>query len=531
MTRVVVILLLSALTLPARVLPAQVPYTPDLDLTKKELVAAFSSAPLVLDPREAFGAQDLQIATAIYEGLVTYHPYTLQPVLGVAESWEVSDDGRIYRFHLRPDARYSNGDQVTAQDFRNTWMRSLDPSAEGVYSFFFDIIKGATEYRTGLSGSPEAVGIRAISDTILEVELSRPVGHFLYMLCHMAFVPLHPEYHSSSGWGTAGLIVGNGPFRMTRWTDQEMRLVKNRYYWDEKKVQLDKIEIYFTIGLDEIARGVNDGRIHWAENGNTEALRDVSAIQFHPLFATSFLFFLTEQAPWSDPRVRRALALLVPWESIRGSSPVFPAYSLVPTLSFYPSVEGIREADVDGGMSLLAEAGFPQGEGLADVLIRVPRGSMAEDVAHRMAEAWEESLPISVNVASSDYGTYLRELEGRDYTLGTMTWIGDFLDPLTFLQIWTSTSRLNEARYANPEFDALLSEAMSALDETRYEKLAETERILLADTVVLPLSHPPALNIIDLDRVGGWFPNPLDIHPFKYLRFKPRDMPQALARL
>jgi peptide/nickel transport system substrate-binding protein/oligopeptide transport system substrate-binding protein len=149
--------------------------------------------------------------------------------------------------------------------------------------------------------------------------------------------------------------------------------------------------------------------------------------------------------------------------------------------------------------------------------------------ARKIATVWEEKLPIRVRVEASDYQDYLREIERKDHTLASMTWIGDFPDPLTFLQMWTSVSRLNEANYQNPRFDALIEEAMASRDDTRYAKLAEAERMLLNEAVVLPLSHPPAFNLINLDRIDGWFPNPLDIHPFKYLRFKVGDLPRMYA--
>jgi peptide/nickel transport system substrate-binding protein/oligopeptide transport system substrate-binding protein len=505
------------------------PLVPDVDIAEKELVAAFSPTRLVLDPVHAFGTQDLQISTAIYEGLVTYHPITLQPVLGVAENWEISDDGRTYRFFLRETARYSNGDRVTAGDFRNSWMRILDPGDEGEYSFLFDVIKGASEYRRGLTKDPATVEIRAVSDTLLEVKLAQPASHFLFMLCHMTFVPVHPEYQNRTGWDRGASIIGNGPFNIVRRTSEEMVLARNGHYWDRENVKLERIRIRFMNDRDEITRGLNGKRIHWAETGDTEALRDRDAIQFYPLFGTSYMYFLTDKAPWNDSRVRRALALFLPWESVREEASVFATDKLVPSLSFYPEVEGIASGDVEKSLSLLSEAGYPEGRGLSDILIRVPKGSSAEVAARKIATVWEEKLPIRVRVEASDYQDYLREIERKDHTLASMTWIGDFPDPLTFLQMWTSVSRLNEANYQNPRFDALIEEAMASRDDTRYAKLAEAERMLLNEAVVLPLSHPPAFNLINLDRIDGWFPNPLDIHPFKYLRFKVGDLPRMYA--
>ncbi len=496
---------------------------------QSDFVAAFTPARLVLDPLHSYKTQELQIATAIYEGLVSYHPISLAPVPAAAERWEISDDGLVYTFHLRAEARYSNGARVTARDFRESWMRILAPEAEAEYAFLLDIIEGAADYRGARASDPQSVAIKAISDTVLEVRLTKPAGHFLSMLCHMTFMPVHEQYHGETGWDTGARIVGNGPFILAERTHQGMMLIKNPHYWDSENVKLATIRIRFIHDPIEVTRELNDGRIHWAENGDVDTLKDRETIQFYPMFGTSYLYFLSDTPPWSDARVRRGLALLLPWPAIREQSSAFSTHTLVPALTFYPDVAGIVEPDTETGLDLLAQAGYPRGAGLPRIRIKVPRGSSAEFAAHRIASTWEEALDVSVSVEAREYENYLAELKKHDYTMASATWIGDFADPLTFLQIWTTESRLNDARYMNPAFDALIDQALGEKGESRYARLSKAESLLLEEAVVLPLSHPPAFNLIDLEKVSGWYPNPLDIHPFKYFGIRSFGPPPGYA--
>jgi len=500
-----------------------------LHAAEGELVAAFAPTELVLDPVHSYKTQELQLATAIYEGLVTYHPVSLKPMPALARTWEISDDGRVYRFVLRENGRYSNGDAVTAEDVRRSWLRILDPADQGEYSFLLDVIKGAGDYRTGRMRDPSVVGIRAVSDTVLEVELAEPAGHFLSMLCHMAFVPVYPGYQGRSGWDRTASIVGNGPFVMESRGPNEMILVKNPYYWDRDRVALERIRVLFIDDPLEITRRINSREIDWADDGDTGSLEDTDMIQLDLLFGTSYLFFRCGSAPWSDPRIRKGLALVLPLEELRQQFAPFGTDTLVPALFSYPEVEGLADGDEERGMALLAEAGYPNGRGLPGLVIKVPTGSGAENTARLLSSTWQEKLSVRVKIQTYPYDRYLEELENDDYTMGSTTWIGDFADPLAFLQIWTSGSNLNEAGYDSAEYDLRIEKAMAEPRQERYASLAEAEAFLLGEAVVIPLSHPPSFNLIDLDRVGGWYSNLMDIHPFKYMRFKVRRPPPDAA--
>jgi oligopeptide transport system substrate-binding protein len=495
-----------------------------------ELVIALMSTELNYDPAHAFSSLESQLYTAIYEGLFIYHPVDLSPVAGAASEWELSDDKKVYRFYLRENAYYSNGDPVVAEDFKISWLNVLDPDENAEFSAFFDIIKGAKAYRLGQNNDPDSVGIRAISDYILEVELEKPAAHFLKLLCHMSFVPVHPEYYNTEGWENNKSIIGNGPYFIYSKDDSEIVLLKNNLYWDSANVGIEKIIFRFYDDRTKISEDINIGNVHWAMDWDYQSLEDTSNILPNPMFATTYLFMKCVNPPWDDYRVRRALALLVPWEEIRNEDVVFfPTDKLIPELPEYPSVATISEKNREEAFRLLSEAGYPDGHGLPEIIFKVPYGTVSESVANVMAEAWRDELGTEVTFKLMDYSNYYRSLKLNDYTIGQMTWIGDFADPLTFLGMWTSESNLNDAGYSSLKYDNLIERGIAEEGEDRYRIFSEAESLILEEAVVLPLSNRPAFNLIDLDYVLGWIPNPLDLHPFKYLHLKEARMLPNLA--
>jgi peptide/nickel transport system substrate-binding protein/oligopeptide transport system substrate-binding protein len=195
-----------------------------------------------------------------------------------------------------------------------------------------------------------------------------------------------------------------------------------------------------------------------------------------------------------------------------------PTTRLIPKLPHYPEARGIGENNTEEALIILEEEGFPKGEGLPEIVIKIPTGFESRRIALVMEQAWEENLEVEVSVEEYDFSEYYGELRNTSYTLGTISWIGDFPDPLTFLQMWTADSNLNDAGYNNPEYESIIDTSMTQSGKKRYRTLAEAEEILLQEAVVLPINHLPAWNLVDLFEIGGWFPNPLDIHPFKYLQ-------------
>jgi peptide/nickel transport system substrate-binding protein/oligopeptide transport system substrate-binding protein len=518
------IVLLAAL---AAARPAALPQESAPDIT-----VAFSSTDISFNPLHTFTATEAQIYTALFEGLVSYHPLTMEPLPAAAARWEVSEDKTRYRFFLRETGRYWNGDPVTSFDFRSSWLRLLDPEAKSEYSFLLDMIRNAKAYRTGEIDDPAEVGIYAVSPYVLDVQLEYPAGHFLKVLCHHSCVPVHPKFLEKRVWNDTNIIPGNGAFYVYSQNESEMLLIKNSLYWDAKSIRTESIRILLHETAADSTASFNDKESQWVADGFIfSEIEEPEGIVTNPLFATNYFYFSCREEPWSNPDVRRALALIVPWDRIR--SPQFmyiPSERLVPALPSYPQIEGIGARQTDEALILLEKAGYPNGEGLPEITIKIPAGFESRRIALMMKQGWEEALDVTVTVREYDFSDYYNELKGSDYTLGTISWIGDFPDPLTFLQMWTESSNLNDAGYSNDEFEELIDRSMLESGKERYATLAQAEEKLLQDAVVLPINHLPAWNLIDLSELEGWYPNPLDIHPFKYIRLRKLEVGPWIVR-
>jgi oligopeptide transport system substrate-binding protein len=236
--------------------------TPDTS-SVREFVLADLPETVSLDPLHTFTTFESQFYTAIYEGLVIADPESLQPVPGVAQSWQSSDSGKTWTFKLRPDAQYSNGDTVRAQDFVAAWMRMLDPANNAENSYLFDVIKGARAFRMGTQKDPATVGLTAVANDTLKVELETPAPHFLKMLTHIAFLPLHPSLIKAAPWDKASTVIGNGPFVIKSRSDTEIVLDKNTHYWDADNVRLDRLRIRFMEEKMDATDGYITGKIQW----------------------------------------------------------------------------------------------------------------------------------------------------------------------------------------------------------------------------------------------------------------------------
>jgi peptide/nickel transport system substrate-binding protein/oligopeptide transport system substrate-binding protein len=499
----------------------------------REFVIADIPQKLSLDPLHTFTSFESQFYTAIYEGLVIADPLTLEPEPGVASDWQSSDSGTVWKFNLRPDAEYSNGDKVRAQDFVDSWLRMMDPANNAEYSFLFDVIKGAHAFRTGEEKNRAAVGVKALSPDVLQVELENPAPHFLKLLTHISFLPLHPSLLRTSGWENAKTVIGNGPFVIRSRSDTEILLDKNPAYWDAANVALDKLRVRFMDDANDATDAYITGKVQWVTQSliSSDKLIASDRLEVFPMFGTTYFFFACDQTPWSDWRVRRGLALLVPWEKLRTKDAFFfPSELLIPAIPGYPTVQGIAAQQVDEGKKLLADAGFPNGRGLPALVVKLGKDSDAKKYVETMADAWKAIVGLDVIIKEVDPDSYYEETKKRDYALGISTWIGDYADPLTFLQLWTSGSNLNDARFVDKDYDAAVNDSLSLVDsKKRYRRLADAEQIFLTKAAILPLDHRPAINLINTKSIDGWFSNPLDVHPFKFIKFKGRTTPPGIT--
>jgi peptide/nickel transport system substrate-binding protein/oligopeptide transport system substrate-binding protein len=415
--------------------------------------------------------------------------------------------------------RFWNGDPVRAQDFLAAWISLLEPKRESPYSSLFDIIEGARDYRNGIIKDPEKVGITASDDRTLVVKLNSPASFFPAMLCHHSFSPIHPSMINNNDWSKKP-PVSNGPFRVDSVKKGSIVLIRNEQYWDLRRVALKKIILQYTETAEEASSMWNSGESRWIAGGvSIEALTDRSGIQLNVMFATHYYYIRSEVKPWNDYRLRRAMTLVLPWDEIR-SSHYLPAKTLIFPITGYPEVEGITETNYEEAEKLMAEAGFAGGAGVPELVIRLTPSQDAANIGSIMAAAWKEKLGLKVRVEVIPYERYFQSMKEKGYIIGSSTWIGDFADPYTFLQMWRRDSNLNDAHYDDDDYEALIEKSMMEEGDARLATLADAEKLLLERGTVLPISYSPALNIVDTNELDGWYPNALDIHPFKYLSFK-----------
>lgn len=475
--------------------------------------------PLELDPHKAMNTTEAQLFTGLYEGLVTYHPATMKPLPGLANRWTVSDDNRTWTFYLRDDAYYSNGDKVTADHFRQSWLKALGSESGSYFSSMLDIISGAYEYRKGL-GSADNLAVEAISERELRITLTEPAPHFLSILCHFSFVPIHPVMMGLDDWDRILNVPVTGPYRLRKRGTDRLNLEANPYYWDRESLDIGQIEISTDRDAYSLMQQFNRYEMDWIMAGyNTGMLTNPNGMVVSPLFGTTYYYFSNREKPWDNPLVRRALYLLLPWSEIHAQQ-MIPAHTLVPPIGEYPSPAEIPRYDRKKAMDLLDEAGFPGGRGLPEIVIRINSVMWGDPVPLLMKQFWEMTLETTVKIETIPSHLYYDSLRKPGYTLGHLSWAGDYADPMTFLQMWQSDSSFNDAKYSSKEYDALLKSSNQVPEEERFAELSKAEAHLLESGEVLPLAHFPAIHMLDLRFLGGWYTNALDIHPFKYLYWK-----------
>jgi peptide/nickel transport system substrate-binding protein/oligopeptide transport system substrate-binding protein len=420
---------------------------------------------------------------------------------------------------LREYARYWNGDKVRAVDFKNAWLSVLEPSRQSPYSSLFDIIEGARDYRLGKARDSSQVGIETPDDKTLIVHLSSPASFFPAMLCHHVFAPVHPSMLKIDDWSRTAPI-SNGPFYLLENNSGALSLAKNELYWDAGSVELSKIIIKWSKNGEDAAALWNSGEARWVSGDvELENIKDRSGLLINPIFATYYYYIRSVHKPWNDYHVRSALALALPWENIRKGY-YLPAKTLIYPIEGYPEISGMDKTDVEAARKMLVTAGYPGGKGLPELVFRISPGNEAARIGGIMSRTWKEQLGINVKIEIVGYNSYFESLKDDGYDVGFSTWIGDFADPYTFLQMWRHDSNLNDARHFDNDYEKLLDRSMLEDGEARFKTLSQAEELLLKRGTVLPISYSFAVNVIDTSELFGWSRNVLDIHPFKYMSYR-----------
>lgn len=487
-------------------------------ISQESLKISVSSLDITYNPYYTYTSSEAQYLTGLYEGLVSYHPQDLSPQPALAESWSLSEDKKTYTFTLRDNIKFSNGDPITSETFRNSYIRLLTPETRAEFSSLFDIIEGAVEFRTGETDSPESVAIETPDPKTLKITLKKRAPYFTKILCHHSFTPVHPSLLDKGLWKYDD-VISSGPYIIKNREADRVILEKNNLYWDRENVSYKKIELITHRDHQEATREYNQGKLDWMMyNRDLNSLLDMDSLVVNPIFGTTYYYFNPNYKEYSDPEIRKAISSFIPWNKIRENEYI-PAHSLIPTLDKFPKNRQKNDIDKSQALEILEKKGFRNGDGLPDILVSIPENSIKDsDIASIIKESIESNTNIKVEIKMTPYPDFFTINRKEEFTISTLSWIGDFADPLTFLEMWTRNSNLNDSGYNNPEYDNIIDGSSTLEKVERYRELSKAEKILLDNMIVIPINHSPGINIINLEYIEEWYPNSLDIHPFKYLR-------------
>jgi len=532
-----------------------------LDFGHRKAALRFSQGPEVptLDPQKMQDVSGGRIAGALFEGLAVFDPVTATPKPGAAYRWDISDDGLVYTFYLRGDARWSDGSQLTAEDFRYSWRRALDARTGSPYNYLLFPIKGSRQYveaTSGLAGMPveqadavveaaaSQLGIEAVSPTVLRVTLERPTRSFIDLVAFHTLLPVKrssveagPRARASDDptdptWTHPGRIVSNGPYVLSEWKlKYRMRLVRNEHYWNREHVRVPTIDVYpaenaetaylqYELGqLDLITDVPNLAAEQLLKEHRTGCRPD-----FHgfPYCGTYFLRFNCTKPPLDDRRVRLALSLALDKQEIvdragRLGQPVARTFVPVGQIPWYQGPHG-HGRDVDRARRLLAEAGYPGGKGFPTLRYLYNTSEGHKRIAELVAEQWKRELGITITLQNIEWKVFLEKVGTLDYDIARAAWIADYLDPMTFLDMFVTGGGNNDTGWSNPEYDRLIAEAAGTVDTRRQADLfRRAESILIEQEMPVAPVYYYVSALLVRDRVKGYVPNPLNRIAFEDL--------------
>jgi oligopeptide transport system substrate-binding protein len=458
----------------------------------------------------------------------------LHPVPGVAARWDISPDQLTYTFHLRPEAKWTDGQPVTAQDFVDSWRRVLTPSLGAENAGLLYVLQGAEAFHKGANRDFGTVGVKATDARTLRVVLEHPMSYFLSLLTHAAWLPVplravtaHGEpYARGVPWTRPDRLVGNGAFQLKTWQPNRVIIVeKSPTYWDAAHVRLNGIHFYPIESLDAEERAFRSGQLHVTyvlPFGKVDAYRRNAPhlLRTDPYFSTYFFRLNLRQAPMNNERVRRALAMAIDRTAIvekilRGDQR--PATAITPPgLPGYTPPPG-TPSDPAAARALLAEAGYPGGKGLPALEMLYNTSTNHRLIAEAVQEMWRKELGVDVRLANQEFKVVLSERRAGKYQILLSDWIGDYLDATTFLDLWRSDSGNNHTGWSSSEYDALLFAAARTADPAaRAAQLQRAEALMLAAAPVIPLYYNTHVFLVQ-PSVKNWNPTLLDHHPYKHV--------------
>lgn len=491
---------------------------------KQEMTFVLNNIPDGLDPGVTNNSFAQYVLINCFEGLVTYDE-TGSLVGGSAESWNISDDGLVYTFHLRDGLKWSDGTPLTAQDFVYSIQRVLTPATAAQYvSMVTGYVKNAQEFYDG-TATAEDLGVKAIDDQTLEITLIQPTSYFIDVLSMWVYDPVQQatvEANGDSWTSSPESYVCNGPFKVTGMSlNENVILEKNENYWDAENVTLEKLTFRYILdnstALTAYESGEVDGIISVPSSDYARLKAEKAGLQVYPSYGTVYYNINCEAEPYNDPLVRKALCLAVDRQALIDNVvqvDAQPAYSfLAPGYSVDGKdiTEGRSDyglsatADVEAAQAALAEAGYPNGEGFPTLKLSYYQDDTVKKIVEAMAEMLKNNLNINVEVSSNDWAIFYEDVQQGNYEVAAMGWSADYLNPMSFLPLFKTGDSSNNSFYSNPEYDALVEQVMSEGDAAAAAELTMQAADLASnDYCCLPLYYK-ANSFLMHDNITGYY--------------------------
>ena len=481
-----------------------------------------AAEPATIDPALNDAVDGATVLSNAFEGLCRLDEKN-SAVPGVAKSWDVSKDGLTYTFHLRDNAKWSDGKAVVAGDFEYAWKRALNPDTASDYAYMLYYLKNGEAYNnsknaawTGTKAAIDDVGVKANDDKTLTVSLEYPTTYFLSLMAFPTYFPVRKDVveKNPKDWATKPeTYICNGPFKMKEWKPKDsLNFVKNDQYWDAKRVKLQNIEYKMIDQATTYMAAFRTGQLDYIETPptlETPQLIKNGTAKIVPYIGTYYLEFnLSSKAAAIDPaaakalsdvRVRKALTLAIDRKALVNN---VAKGQQIPATAFVP--KGIPEdksgkdfrnkdyykptADVTEAKKLLADAGYPDGKNFPKITYLYNTSELHQGIAEAVQDMWRKNLGINIDLKNEEWKVFQKTRTSKNYLIARGGWISDFVDPMSFIDLLTSTSGNNDPGYNNPSYDAKVKAAKSELDPAkRMKDLHDAEDILMTDLPVVPI--------------------------------------------
>ena len=483
--------------------------------------------PEYLDPGLATDTSSSAVIAQLFEGLLDYDPKTLEPIAAVAKSWKISSDAKTYTFSLRKNAKWSNGDPLTAHDFIYSWKRVLKPETAARYAYQLYYIKNAQKINKGEIKDLSKLGVTAIDDYTLRVELENPTPFFLSIAAFQTLRPVHQatvEKHDRR-WTRAENMVNNGYFKLKTWEpNRHIILEKNPLYWDHEVVKLDRVHFLPIEDRETALKKVLSGEAHYVEdipNVKIDSLKDHPEFVHGSYLGTYYLSLNNNKPPFDKLKFRQAINHAIDRDKLvqiinKGQA----NSSLTPKgIAGYEPPAG-PEYDPAKAKKLLIEAGYADAAMVPPITILYNTSENHKMVLETVQSMLKTNLGISVMIENMEWKVLLKRWKSKDFQASRAGWIGDYADPNTFSDLFTSDSGNNHTSWANDKYDMLIKLAARTTKQSkRFAILQEAEALLLAEVPIVPLFTYSLPSLIS-NKLVGFHHNLQNKHPLKRVSIK-----------